>query len=249
MASTFALCLSVLPAFAADSVTIDDVRQQLAWKTFETDISFTVQRKGGSPMAKEMTVALRQDGENQKMFATFTSPANMQGTSFLALTTPERDDEYYLYLRTLRRVKRVPKSTENFMLRDFLSLYFMKPRPEFWKFSVMSTIFDGTKQVVKLEGKAVDSKTESLTGYHRIVHFVDPARKVIERTEFFDGKGKLVRVQNVEEFVKVKDIYVASKFKTEDYVEGVSAVIEILELRIDEDVPEDIFTVRHLKNL
>jgi hypothetical protein len=243
------LTLFVLPAQAADSVTIEEVQQQLKWKTFEADISFTVQRSGGSPMTKEMTVSLRQDGNKQKMFAIFTYPANMQGTAFLALTSPDRDDEYYLYLRTLRRVKRVPSSTENFMLRDFLSLYFLKPRPEFWKFSPLSTMFDGAKEVVKLQGKAVDAKTESLTGYHRIVHFVDPAAKVIERTEFFDKKGKLVRVQIVDEFVKVKDSTIASRFKTEDYVEGVSATIEILELRIDEDVPEDIFTVRHLKKL
>jgi len=222
---------------------------QLAWHRLDVSFDFTVQRGERSPLRKAMRVLAQDAPEGQRLLATFTYPANMQGTSFLALTDREAaDDEYFLYVRTLRRVKRVPSSAENFMLRDFLSLYFLKPRPELWRFERApgGPAADGSVVVVATPAHA---RTEELTGYARLEHVVDPARRVVTATRFYDDRGSLVRRQEVLEHRQIEGVWLPWRFLTDDLREGVKATVEVRSLDLAPDLADDTFTVRHLKRL
>ncbi len=243
------LLLAILAAGPAlAQTTMKDVIGQLSWKNAVVSLDFYVRRGDGPELHKKMKVYVADSAAGQDLHAVFTWPANMKGTAFLALTRDDRSDEYYLYLRTLRRVKRVPNSTENFMLRDFLSLYFLKPRPELWSFSAATPVTLDGQSLLKFESTARDSKTTSLSGYTRLIHYVDPEKKAIVKTEFYDG-DKLIRLQKVDEFLKIKGTWFPTVFSTEDRSEGVSARIEAGQVDLDATVPDDIFTVRHLKQL
>jgi len=226
---------------------MDDVISQLSFKGIDAKINFVVQREGNSPLTKRMDVQVLDRSGNQSLLGVFTFPSNMKGTSFLAVTNSERDDEYHLYLRTLRRVKRVPNSSENFMLRDFLSLYFMKPRPEMWSFKEGESSREGAQDVVKVEGLPVDGRTTQMTGYSRVVHWVELRRKVILRSEFYGSDGALSRTQKVTEFTRVGGVWFPSVFETDDLTEGAKARVELLEITLKDSFPDDWFTVRHLK--
>jgi outer membrane lipoprotein-sorting protein len=132
------------------------------------------------------------------------------------------------------------------MLRDFLSLYLLKPRPELWKQTRSEAGRDGE---VKLVWEARDQLTVKLTGYAKQVQHVDPVRKVIVKTEFFDTNGKRIRVQEASDFRQVKGMWLPVAFKTTDYSEKVTAEIRLYRLKIDEKIEENIFSVRYLKSL
>ncbi len=231
-----------VPAFSA-------VLAAQAWTQLAAQVDLRVQRGKGPELPKEMRVFVRSSPKGQGLYAEFTSPANMRGTAFLALTSADLADEYFMYVRTLRRVKRVASYTENFMLRDFLSLYLLKPRAELWQF--------GPGQCVQLEGQTLwrfeatpaAPDTQKRTGYARLVHFVDPADLVIRRTEFLDEEGSVMRRQWVTAVERVGDQVLPVEFQTQDLAEGVGAKIRLHDLRVNEAPPEDVFSVRRLKGL
>jgi len=224
-------------------VTLGQVREQLGWRSLRIQLELTVQRGSGEAKAKQMEVLLRDDPEGQKLLATFTQPSHMAGTAFLALLESSREDRYFLYLRSLRRAKRVPTGTENFMLRDFLSLYLLKPRPKLWSEKVAPAA--GDTQALTLA--ALDERTRELTGYARQVHTLDPARKVIVDTTFYDEADRAIRKQKVTEFRTVEGHVLPWVFETEDSAEGVRATIRILKVDWNPELPVEHFTLRHLK--
>ncbi len=238
----------VLLSCEVSAGTMEDVVAQLSHRSMDARVTLVVQRNGSEPLYKKISVQVRDSADGQELLMVFQEPSNMKGTGFLALVKQSLEDEYYMYLRTLRRVKRVPNLSENFMLRDFLSLYFLKPRTEIWSFRELgSEEVAGLGAMKKVEGVAKGSRHEDLGGYARLTHWVDPAKKLIMRTEFFDKAGKLVRKQRVTETLKVGKVWVASVFETEDLTEGVSARLEMDEVSLNVTFPEDWFTVRHLK--
>lgn len=289
-------CASLLVAFvssgpAAARTSLGDVREQLGWTSLRVQLELTVQRGSGEAKAKQMEVQLRDDPGGQKLLAVFTQPSHMAGTAFLALTDDDRDDRYFLYLRSLRRAKRVPTGSENFMLRDFLSLYLLKPRPELWSEgpdparpapvvpapappapeppapvsgpgpATAPTAASGPAPASSpprapspppeeaLAVEARDARSRELTGYARQVHRIDPSRRVILGTEFFDAAGARIRAQRVTEFRTVEGHVLPWVFETEDTAEGVRATIRLLRVDWNAELPESHFTLRHLKRL
>jgi uncharacterized protein len=252
-----ALPLLMTAPSAKAAGALDGAIKQLTWKRYSVDYDFTVQREGKSPLKKAMRVIASDAPEGQRILATFLFPQNMKGTSFLAIMDRKQgDDEYFMFVRTLRRVKRVPNSTENFMLRDFLSLYFLKPRAELWNFEAMdpSTLDEKTLAElppgsVVIQGTPAKEQTRVLTGYGSIRHVLDPKRQVILRTDFFDTDGTHIRRQTVMEFKRVGEQEFPWRFETNDLAEGVRATIEIRNIDFAPTISEDTFTVRYLKRL
>ena len=222
---------------------IAQVAEQLRWKTLELELDFEVQRESKAPFHTQTRVSALDAADGQQILMAFEQPSHLKGTAFLARTRRDLDDQYFMYLRALRRVKRIPRCADNYRLRDFMSLYLLKPRTELWRFSVVG---EPGAEVV-LEGRPRSEKTAEMTGYARVVHTVDPERRVIVRSEFYDEKGTRIREQKVTEFSQEGGFWWPAAFETVDETEGVSARVKVRRVRIDPEIPDDVFSVRGLK--
>jgi len=234
---------------AAIKIGIAELDAQMPWKTFQSDMNMEVKRFNGTPLGKKVHLAMRQTTDGQDLLMSFTAPSNMRGTSFLAFNRKDRHDRWFMYIRSLRRVKRVPPSAENFMLRDFLSLYLLKPRPELWNESSAESIEKNGKKLIKLVWDARDKTTVNLTGYTKLIQYVDPSMKVIVNTDFFGPDKKLIRKQVTYKIKNIKGQNIPVEFKTTDYSEKVTAEIKLYNLKINEPIEEKTFSVRYLKSL
>jgi len=242
---------AVAPALTDAPLDIRQVITQTSWSDYSAEMSMEVQRYGSSRVStKEMSVKVKQDQSgDQHLFMIFKEPANMKGTAFLAHSMKDRSDQWYVYVRTLRRVKRAPPSPENFMLRDFLSLYLQKPRPEMYSYTDQGPATVDGRPCRILEGRAVDDKTTVMTAYTRIVHYVDPADKLIVKTEFFGKGDRLVRVQKVTRTTRVNGIVLPLTYESDDKEEKVVARVTMHGITLDSGIPDHLFSVRHLKTL
>ena len=235
----------------AVATPFETIVRQLSWKTLHTNLYLDVARKGKSPSRKMMEVYLRQTDTGQDMFMTFKKPSNMKGMTFLAHNNLDKSDDWYIYVRTLRRVKRVPSAAENFMLRDFLSLYLLKPRTELWNYQASDAVAapGGKRQWYRYVGMPRSDETVSLTGYGKLVQYVDPKTNLIMKTEFYDKDLKLIRTQTVEKVERINDAWLPVQFFTDDLEEGVTATATLFDLETNIEVSPAIFTVRYIKNM
>jgi hypothetical protein len=231
---------------AAESRLMNAVVQQLAWKDMQISLEMRLERPGESALIKEIDVYLRDRADGQDLMNVFTAPSNMKGTAFLANCNQDLSDKWYIYLRTIRRVKRMPPSPENFMLRDFLSLYLLKPRLELWDFTENGEVQVEGQKWLKVTATAKTKTSTNLTGYDQLIYFIDPQNKIIMKTEFYHG-GKLVRKQQTLKVDKINGAFFPFESVTDDLSEKVSARIIWKKVSMNAGIEESIFTPRNLK--
>ncbi len=242
------IALSASAAAEEPPLSMKDVIAQASWRDFSAKMTMEVGRGGGNKSTKEIEVFMRETKEGQDLFMSFLAPSNMKGTAFLAFSRFDKKDEWHMYVRTLRRVKRVPPSPENFMLRDFLSLYLLKPRAELWNCATgEKTAGADGKTLYKTTCSAVDDTTKEYTGYGKLVHLLDPATKIIMKTEFYDPSDRLIRVQEVTKVENISGINIPVQFSANDIAEGVTAAAKLFDVKINAGIKDDVFTVRRLK--
>lgn len=136
------------------------------------------------------TLEAREDGDRSKV--TFLSPADVKGTQLLTWTHRSRDDDQWLYLPALRRVKRIAAAevTGSFMGSELS--YEDLAGTEVEKFSYRFL------DAAELEGRAA-SKLERVprsraSGYGREVVWLDEEYQNPLRIEYYDRAGALLKV-------------------------------------------------------
>jgi len=232
-----------LQLFSLDK-NIENILSNANWSNFSADMQLDLKRGKRETITKTMAVKAISNKDGQKILAMFTSPSNMKGMTFLAYCNKDLSDKRYIYLRTLRRVKKVPANGDNFMLRDFLSLYLLKPRVELWDYTSLPEK-DG-RVVVKAVAKS--KKTVKITGYKELMIFIDKKKNIITKTEFIGANGKTRRIQKVLESKTINNIHYITKMETIDLDEDVKAEITLTNISNDK-ISKKVFTTRYLKTL
>ncbi len=221
-----------------------DYIDKLNFKTYSSTLTMKMKKKGSSLSAKKILIKLKEKNSNQDILALFTEPSNMKGMAFLAKCNKDMNDKRFVYVRALRRVKKVPANADNYMLRDFLSLYLLKPRKELWNFK---QIKESDKFFV-IEAKAKNSSVVNLTGYSKLIHYINKKGNYIQKTEFYTD-SKLVRTQEVVETKTINGINFVHRLKTHDKSENLDAEMIFDDITIDKDISDFIFTGRYLRSL
>ncbi|MFQ6116110.1 MAG: outer membrane lipoprotein-sorting protein, partial [bacterium] len=80
-----------------------------------------INRKGKERVRKVSQVTMTDASDNQKSLIRFLSPADVKGTRLLTIEHSNRDDDQWLYLPALKKVRRISASdqSDNFMGTDF----------------------------------------------------------------------------------------------------------------------------------
>jgi predicted aspartyl protease len=223
---------------------IELVLNNLSWSSFSADMKLDLKRGKKESLVKKMTVKAISTNKEQEILAMFTFPSNMKGMAFLASCKKDLSDSRYIYLRTLRRVKKIPSNDDNFMLRDFLSLYLLKPRVELWNYTSLSESDD----TVVVQAVAKSNKTIDITGYKKLLLTIDKKKSIIISTEFYGKNDKKRRSQKVLESKIINNINFITKMETIDFDEDVKAEITLTNIKTDK-ISKKIFTTRYLKTL
>ena len=218
---------------------------QLSWSSFSANLKLKMIKKDKSLSTKEMLIKANSTKKGQNILAIFKAPSNLKGMAFLANCNKNLKDKRYIYLRALRRVKRVPANAENYMLRDFLSLYLLKPRVELWNFKLIE---DKDNKVI-VEATAKNKNVINLVGYKRLLHYIDKEKKIITKTEFFGKDNSLRRVQTVTESKIIDGVRIITKMRTNDKEENLEVEVILEDIKLNKKISNKIFTTRYLKTL
>ncbi len=142
-----------------------------------------------------------QDGD--KSLTVFHEPRDIAGTGFLSHTHISREDDQWLYLPSLKRVKRIASANissafvgSEFAYEDLLS-------DEVEKFSYRWLKDEPCGEWVCFVVERIPEYENS--GYSREIVWIDQTDYRIYKTEFYDLKGALKKVLYVENYQKYLD--------------------------------------------
>ncbi|UCD38414.1 MAG: outer membrane lipoprotein-sorting protein [Fidelibacterota bacterium] len=221
-----------------------------AWQDMQADMKLILRTTRGEERVRDVAFFSSDTEEDlSRMLMRFLSPADVKGTGFLTLETASGEDERYLYLPALRRVKKIAASGSggNFMSSDFTYYDIGEPKLEDWVYSLVGEdIRDGRPHHI-IECLPASEDILKDTGYGKIVRWVDQETLNIPYSEIYDRGQSKWKVLDVLSFERIGDVDFASDMVMRDIQTGHSSEITFSNIEVDQGIPDEFFTVRYLQ--
>jgi len=194
------VCLMALPPGLAAAGSGEDLMRRLDDAQASTGERITVHltrtTASGSPREAEFVMeTLSPTGEPARSKIVFASPGDVAGTAVLSVEEAGIRSQW-IYLPEVEMVRKLanPDRTESFVGTDF-TLEDLRMRADFVNRSYEVV---GTEQVegqtcTLVEDKASTPKEAKYSGYGKVRLFVEEARLLVWKVEFYDKQGSLLR--------------------------------------------------------
>jgi len=165
----------------------------------EAEMKMVITNKAGQSRIRDIKAYTRMetDGTNKQLLI-FLSPADVRDTRFLTIdyATAGKDDEQYIYVPALRKVRTIGASGSDSKTGAFLGSDFSfadigtLDRTYFAVKTLGEDALDGRKYVL-VEYAAKDAAAVKKYGYKKVVRWVDAEHATSRKTEYYDTDGKL----------------------------------------------------------
>ncbi len=175
----------------------------------------------------------------------FRSPASVKDTRFLQIVNKDRENDKWIYLPSLRTVRRIAGAAGS---QSFVGTTATYDDLETRKINQDTHTLLSEEKVNsfdcwKIESVSVDPKDSQ---YSKKISFIDKKTFVPVRAEMYDKKGKLLKELVIEKLEKKEVYWIPTKGFLKDVQTNHSTTVEILKLEIDKPINEKIFTQNFL---
>ncbi len=205
-------------------------------------LKMTLVNKRGRKRVRELESFSKDYGKDKKSVMIFRAPADVKGTSFLSwdYDDPQKEDDKWLYLPALRKVRRISGSSKNeyFMGSDF-TYDDMGDRniDEDTHTLLGEEVVDG-HTCWKVESVPVDSEDM----YTRKIFWVDQQSHLVLKGEYYDKDG-LLKNYRVLAFDQQDGIWVVLHSEMDNISRNHKTFMETSSVRYDTGLKDQLFKV------
>lgn len=208
------------------------------------ELKMTLKNKNGQVSTREMTTStLELTSDGDKSLILFNTPKDIKGTSTLTYTHKIGSDDQWLYLPSIKRVKRISSSNKSgpFMGSEFA--YEDLSSQEIEKYSY--TYLEEKGELLIVEQDPVDPKS----GYtRRVVSYNKDKGYRIESIEFYDRKNALLKTLTYSDYKLYKNkFWRAGVFNMVNLQTNKETRLEFSDYNFDADLSDEDFTQVALK--
>ncbi|NNF66706.1 MAG: outer membrane lipoprotein-sorting protein, partial [Gammaproteobacteria bacterium] len=167
-------------------------------------LQMTLRNRHGDETTRQMrsrVLEIADDGD--KSLIIFDDPADVKGTAFLSFSYKSGDDDQWLYLPALKRVKRISSSNKSgpFMGSEFAYEDLSSQEVEKYTYLYLrDEEIDGRQHFV-IERKPVDKKS----GYTKQIVWIDQDEYRVWKVEYYDRKEALLKTLEFSGFERYVD--------------------------------------------
>jgi len=187
------------------------------------------------------------EGENgDKTISTFLTPADVKGTKTLTHEHVNRDDDQWLYLPALKRIKRIASSNKSgsFMGSEFS--YEDIGNQNYNKFT-----YDAKVEEVELNGlkcyKGSRIPKDENSGYTKQVSWVSMDNFLLQQVEYYDRKSELLKTAVFSEYKQIEGVWRVGKIEMQNHQNDKSTILTWNEEKIKVGLTAKEFNKRVLK--
>jgi hypothetical protein len=216
----------------------------LGFGSSTVELKMTLKNKNGQTSERDLTtktLELTEDGD--KSLNVFNSPKDVKGTSTMTFTHKVGSDDQWLYLPSIKRVKRISSSNKSgpFVGSEFA--YEDLSSQEVEKYTYKFLEEKGNLLIV--EQDPVDPKS----GYtRRIVTYNKDNAYRIEKVEFYDRKNSLLKTLTYSDYKLYKNkFWRASTFNMVNHQSNKETLLKFSDYNFDANLTEDDFSQAALK--
>ncbi|HAW77879.1 MAG TPA: hypothetical protein DCW74_19355 [Alteromonas australica] len=250
-------CLA-LPAIAQDTLTGDEIVAQMNARDDGNYVTrgFSIELTDRSGKTRtEKTIAYRRYfGDEKRTIIFYTEPTRVRGTGFLTYdyADPAIDDDQWLYLPALRKVRRISASDRGdyFLGTDFTYEEIKKEQKiesEDYRFEAKGAeIIDG-RELLIVEGTPLSDDISDELGLSHVVWRIDPEIWMSRKTDYYDQNGNHARTAILEGVETIDGYLTTTQIFVENHKTGHSSRITFLNTDYTTEVPESLFSQPRLR--
>lgn len=214
--------------------------------------TMTLKNRQGQERRRESASVTRLQGnglDNQRL-TRFQAPADVSGTSILLVEHAAAEDDMWIYLPALKKVRRLVASNkkDSFAGTDFSYGDVIGYAVEAWKHQLVGEESAGSEPCYVIESTPATDGVRDSTGYSRRKSWISKARFTTVKFEAWDAEGQLLKRAEFAQFKEVaKDRWIAMSLKATNLQSGHQTEIAFADYVVDESVAADRFTTRALE--
>ena len=200
----------------------------------------------GQQKIRQMNMKVLEGKEADKSLMEFSTPADVKGTKFLNYEHIAKDDDQWLYLPALKRVKRIASKNKSgaFMGSEF-------SYEDLSAFNVKKYTYTGDATLSTLDGKDIyigqSTPISKYSGYTKLITYVNKDTFLIQKIEYFDRKKELLKTSYFTDYKQFGKINRIGKITMKNVQNDKSTILTWLKEDIKIGLSSKKFHKRYLK--
>lgn len=212
-----------------------------------SDVELVQTMSDGFVRSRSLKMYEKEFGDERKGLLYFTAPSNTAGTGLLMYSYAEKenkDDDQWLYLPALRKVKRIATNSKEgpFLGTDFSFADIERMRLSDYQYQVKKT--EGSVSVI--EAKTESGLENPRTGYSKRIVHVDTEKNIILKDEIY-RQGRLIKVFEVVDLKKVDGFWTVLEAKMDNLMDGGNTRLIRKNTQYNQELKDGLFNQRTLR--
>ena len=248
MLKVFLLSFFSISIFAMSNLDVAKKSELVSsgFKDSSSDMVMVLINANNQKRERKMKMIALEKNAGDKSLMTFISPADVKGTKFLSYEHINKDDDQWLYMPSIKRVKRIASKNKSgsFMGSEF-------SYEDLSSFTVEKYSFKGDAEEVTLDGKKMykgeRSPVSKDSGYKRQISWTDAKTFLIHKVEYYDRKHELLKTATMADYKKISGVWRVGKMTMVNHQNDKSTILEWKNETIKNGLKERDFHKRVLK--
>lgn len=218
--------------------------------------TFTLTNRDGATRVRQTQgwTRLRANERDNMRLVRFIAPADIKGTATLMLENSSADDDLWVYLPALGKVRRLSASNkkEGFVGTDFSYGDIIGHRPEEWTHRLLKEEAVEGQPCDVVESVPVNDAVRQNSGYSKRINWVRKDNFIAVRGELYDLNGVLFKRLSATDIRAVSGSGAHTRWQpmvsvAENLISGHRTEIRFDSFKADQNVAESLFTARELE--
>lgn len=239
----FAIIVSQLMALSNLEVAQKSEKMMSGFEDATSLMHMTLINTAGQEKKRTMKMKVLEGEDEDKSLMEFLSPADVKGTKFLSYEHVDKDDDQWLYLPALKRVKRIASKNKSgaFMGSEF-------SYEDLSAFNVKKYKYKEGEAELKDGVFIVESVPVSkYSGYTKLVSYIDAKTFLVKQIEYYDRKKELLKYALFENYQKFDNVYRIGKITMKNVQNDKTTILVWEEQKIRTGLKAKDFHKRYLK--
>lgn len=218
------------------------------WKSNSNKLTMVLTNRNGQKTTRAMHgYSMEVEGDGDMSMTIFDTPATVKGTASMTYTHKSGDDDQWLFLPSIDRVKRISSSNKSgpFMGSEFAFEDLSSQEVEKYTYKYIADETVNGEACYKVERYPVSTTS----GYKRNVVWYNKTKGFrVEKTEYYDRKDALLKTLTFSDYKQYTSKYWrASTMEMKNHQNGKGTLLTFTEYKFDISLTAEDFSQNSLK--
>ena len=218
------------------------------------DATFTLTNKNGQERVRKTfgTSKLQANGVDNMRMTRFLTPSDVKGTVSLLIENSAKDDDIWIYLPALKKVRRLVSSNkkDSFVGTDFSYGDVIGHKPSEWNHKILKEENCEGKPCWVTESTPKTDTVKTNSGYSKRVAWILKENFVALKADSYDESGQLVKTSKFSDIRlvdKERNKWQPMRLESANVQTGHKTIIQFQNFKANQNVKDDFFTTRYME--